>query len=207
MRNGARMDVEPRKVRRIRPLRWRDTRLWIGIGLVVSAMFIGARVLTVDSDRTLVWAATGDMAVGAAPSKVALVPVALGDAAALYLGAEQRPTGQLLIPIRRGTLIPRDALDSEVLDLSLRFVTVAVEPASAPPQISAGHLVDVWSTGEDGEATLVLDAMVVHDVAGEPGGVRTGIHVVLQVASAEVAPLLAAMRGGAIDLVAVPVRP
>jgi len=207
MRNGARMDVEPRRVRRLRPLRWRDTRLWIGIGLVVAAMFIGARVLTVDSDRTLVWAATGDMAVGAAPSQVELVTVALGAADSLYLGAEQQPTGQLLIPIRRGTLIPRDALHSEVLDSSLRVVPVAVEPASAPPQIAAGHLVDLWSTGEVGMANLVLDGVVVHEVAGEPGGVRTGIHVVLQVSSTEVAPLLAAMRGGVVDLVAVPVRP
>jgi hypothetical protein len=201
------MDVQPRKVRRLRPLRWRDTRLWIGIGLVVAAMFIGARLLTIDSDRTLVWAATGDMAAGAAPSQIELVPVALGAADSFYLGADQRPTGQLLIPIRRGTLIPRDALNSEVLDSKLRFVTVAVEPASAPPQIAAGHLVDVWSVGEDGVANLVLDGVVVHEVAGEPGGVRTGIHVVLQVASIEVAPLLVAIRGGAVDLVAVPVSP
>lgn len=207
MRNGARMDVEPRKVRRLRPLRWRDTRLWIGIGLVVAAMFIGARLLTVDDDRTLVWAASGDMAAGAAPSQIELVPVALGAADALYLGPDQQPTGRLLIPIGRGSLIPKNAIGSEMTDPGLRFVTVAVEPSSAPPQIAAGHLVDVWSTGEEGAASLVLDRVVVHEVAGEPGGVRTGIHVVLQVANTEVAALLGATRGGTVDLVAVPVHP
>jgi hypothetical protein len=207
MRNGARMDVEPRKVRRLRPVRWRDTRLWIGIGLVVAAMFIGARLFAGEDDRTLVWAATGDMAAGASPSQIELVPVALGSAQSMYLGPDQQPTGQLLIPVSRGSLIPRDALSSGVPDGRLRYVTVSVEPASAPPQIAAGHLVDVWATGESGVSTLVLDQVVVDEVAGEPGGVRTAITVVLQVVTTEVAPLLAATRAGAVDLVSVPVQP
>jgi hypothetical protein len=197
--------VEPRRVRRIRPMRWRDTRLLIGIALVVAAMFIGARLFTVDDGRTLVWAAAADMAAGAAPSQVELVSVALGAADSRYLGVDQKPTGQLLIPVRRGTLIARDAISTEAPDANLRYVTVAVEPANAPPNIAAGALVDVWSTDEEGIALLVLDNVVVHEVAGEPGGVRTGIQVVLQVSTTEVAALLIAARGGAVDLVAVPV--
>jgi hypothetical protein len=200
------MDVEPRRVRRLRPLRWRDTRLWIGIALVVAAMFIGARLFTVDDGRTLVWAASADMAAGAAPTQVELVSVALGAADPLYLGVDQKPTGELLIPLRRGMLIPRDAVSADARDVNMRYVTVAVEPANAPPNIAAGALVDVWSTDEEGIALLVLDQAVVHEVAGEPGGVRTGIQVVLQVTTTEVAALLAAARGGAVDLVAVPVQ-
>lgn len=201
------MDVEPRRVRRIRPLRWRDTRLWIGIVLVVASMFIGARLFTVDDGRTMVWAASADMAAGATPSQVELVSVALGSAESLYLEGQVRPTGRLLIPVQRGTLIPRSALATDVTDLALRYVTVAVDVANAPPSIASGALVDVWSVDEEGIAQQVLDRIVVDQVAGEPGGVRTGIQVVLQVTAGQVGALLAATRTGVLDLVAVPVQP
>lgn len=170
-------------------------------------MFIGARLFTVDDGRTLVWAASADMAAGAAPSQVELVSVALGAADPLYLGVDQKPSGQLLIPLRRGTLISRDAISTGATDANLRYVTVAIESANAPPNIAAGALVDVWSTDDEGTTLLVLDGVVVHEVAGEPGGVRTGIYVVLQVTTSQVAVLLAATRAGAVDLVAVPVQP
>jgi hypothetical protein len=195
--------MSERRVRRLRRVRWRDTRLWIGIGLVVAAMVLGSRLLSAGEERTLVWAATGDLAIGSAPNQIELVPVTLGGAEVAYFSADERPTGQLLSPVAAGALVPRSALIEP--DATVRFVTIGIEPAQLPPDLAPGQLVDVWVTTDESLTELVKPGVVVHAVNTESGGVRTGVTVVVQVAATDVGPLITAMRSGALDLVAVPV--
>jgi hypothetical protein len=192
-----------RRVRRIRALRWRDTRLWIGIGLVVGAMVLGARMLSAGEDRILVWAATGDMAVGAVPTQIALTPVALGAAAMHYFPADQPPTGRLAVPVTTGTLIPRDAVVSAIAEPPQRYVTVSIDASRLPHQLAPGQQVDVWSVDEGNQPALVLPSVLVEQVASDGG--RGAVSIVFRIDADDVGSILAPMRTETIDLVAVPV--
>ena len=188
-------------LRRVRPIRWRDLRLWFGITLVIAAMVLGAVVLRGDDQRTLVWRAVSDMAPGAAPMHVEPVLVSLGDAHDAYLVADEEPRGVLQVPISAGQLIPRAALTEE--RAVHHHVTLGVEAAHAPVNLQAGQLVDVWVTPEGGSASLVYPrGLVVHVV---DDAMRDGMHVVLATEPGEVAAVIAAVRTGSVDLVAVPI--
>lgn len=193
--------MKQHSLRRVRPIRWRDLRLWFGITLVIAAMVLGAALLRGDDERTLVWRAVSDMARGTAPMHIEPVLVSLGDAHNAYLAADSAPRGILQTPIMAGQLIPRAALaeNNEVR----HHVTLGVQAAHAPVDLQAGHLVDVWVTPEDGAASLVYTrGLVVHVV---DDAMRDGMHVVLAVDPADVAEVIAAVRTGSIDMVAVPV--
>jgi hypothetical protein len=182
-------------------MRWRDIRLWLGIALVVGAMMLGAALLSGDDDRVLVWQATADMAIGAEPIHKEPVLVALGSAQPAYLSAQTQPTGRLIMPVLRGQLIPKAALETGLDDRHL--VTVGVDTAHAPIGLAAGQLVDVWATNEAGETSMVLAKVGVAQVADD--GMRGGLQVVLDVPPMEISRVIAAVRTQAIDLVAVPV--
>jgi hypothetical protein len=191
----------PRKLRRLRPLRWRDVRLWLGIALVIAAMMLGAALLSGDDERILVWQATSDMAIGAEPIHVEPILVALGSAQAAYLSAQTKPTGRLTMPVTRGQLIPNAAIETGVDDGHL--VTVGVDLTHAPINLAAGQLVAVWATSEEGETSLVLPKLRVAAVADD--GMRGGLQVVLDVPPSDIPRVIAAVRTQVIDLVAVPV--
>jgi hypothetical protein len=176
-------------------------RLWFGIALVVGAMMLGAAVMSGEDDRTLVWQATADMAIGAEPVHVEPVLVALGSAQSAYLTAQSPPTGRLTMPVTRGQLIPKAALGPD--EPSTHLVTVGVDVAHAPIGLTSGQLVDVWGTAEDGEASLILSGVRVAQVSDD--GMRGGLHIVLDVAPADIPRVIAAKRTQAIDLVSVPV--
>lgn len=202
MRDAAAMTE--RRVRRIRTVRWRDARLWVGVGLVVTAMVIGARVLASGDDHILVWAAMSDMAAGSQPTQVEPVPVALGPSARHYFPADQPLPGRLLTAVTAGALIPRDAVTTDQWHRPHRFVSVVLDSARMPHRLAPGIRVDVWATNADEEPVLVLPDVLVEDIAEDRGGVRGGITVILNVAATDVGVLLAAIRGGEVDLIAVP---
>lgn len=197
--HAARM--KQHSLRRVRPIRWRDLRLWFGITLVIAAMVLGAALLSGDDERTMVWRAVSDMAPGAAPIHVEPVLVSLGDAHDAYLDADSIPSGVLQTPIMAGQLIPKAAIAES--NEARHHVTLGVEAAHAPVDLQAGHLVDVWVTPEDGPASLVYArGLVVHVVED---AMRDGMHVVLAVDPGDVADVIGAVRSGSIDMVAVPV--
>lgn len=193
-----------RRVRRIRPVRWRDARLWIGIGLVVGAMLIGSRLASGDDDRVLVWSATSDMSMGAEPTEIALSSVALGSAVRHYFPADQPPVGRLLTAIPSGALIPRQAVQSEGVGGPQRFITLAVEATRVPHQLTPGQRVDVWSSDADGIPILALPDVLVAHVTTDSGGLRGNVTVVVDVSPDEVGAILTASRSGVIDLIGIP---
>lgn len=176
-------------------------------------MFIGAHVLSQDSPTVTVWQASRDLSIGATPTHLQPVTVALGSVASDYVSVDVQPVGRLRIPITEGELLPRSALVTDTEQAS-RIVTIGVEPLHAPIDLASGDRVDVWSTAEQGASpvagpevlaalpTLVLANVLVEAVSVDSMGGQ--LAVVVRVAPDQVATLVQAARAGSVDLVSVP---
>lgn len=186
---------------------WRDTRVIVGVGLIVVCMLAGARLLAGGADTVTAWQATRDLAPGAVVSPDDVVAVAIPAAlAGAYADGSGLPTAALDRPLLAGEILPAVS-DGEIRDA--RWVTVPVEPLHAPVDLAPGERVDVWATpGADLGATpvpeLVLEGVLVSEVAVDGVGLGGEYGVVLEIEPREAAALLAALRSGGIDLVRVP---
>lgn len=171
-------------------------------------MLVGARLLSGGADTVTAWQATRDLAPGAvvAPDDViaVAVPVSL---TGVYADGAGLPTAPLGRPLLAGELLP---VPGETTGVDARWVTVPVEPLHAPVDLAAGELVDVWST-EGGDLgvvprpELVLEGVLVSQVAVDGVGLGGEYGVVLEIDPRAAAALIAAVRSGGIDLVRVPV--
>lgn len=186
---------------------WRDTRVVAGIALLVISVLVGARLLAGGDDTVMAWQATRDLAPGAvvSPDDVVAVAIPAGLAAA-YADGSGLPTSPLDRPLLAGEVLPAPA-DAQVVDA--RWVTVPVEPLHAPVDLASGERVDVWATdGTDLGAMpvpeLVLESVLVSEVAVDGVGLGGEYGVVLEIDPRDAAALLAAARSGGIDLVRVP---
>ena len=202
------------RAQRLRSPRWSDLRLWLGVGLLIVSMFVGARLLSQGSDTIAVWQAERDLSVGSREWELRPATVSLGAATSDYVPVTEQPTGMLRVPVAAGDLLPRSAL-GEPIDGPRRTVTVGVDPLHAPVGLAPGDVVDVWSTpaadsmigaeGESLEPRLVLANVSVEHVASDSLGVGGQMAVVLTVAPEQVPEVVRAGRIGAVDLVRVPV--
>ena len=195
--------------KRLRVVRWRDLRLWVGLAIMVVAMFAGAFLLSRGEQTTTVWRASSDLSIGSVPMATP-VTVALGEAQDQYLPAGEPLTGQLRWPVAAGDLIPRGALGYAPL-LDARLVTLPVDPLHAPVNLATGDIVDIWSTpaevagGITAKPVLVFSRVTVAEAAVDAVGIGGEIAVVVEVPADGAAQLVAAARSGLIDLVAVPI--
>jgi hypothetical protein len=200
---------------------WLDTRLVLGVLLVLVSVVVGARVLSSADRSQTVWAAARDLAPGTelAEGDLTRARVRLfGEDTQRYLsGRGGAPIGYVL---RRGVgvgeLLPFGALTGPGEDVAYRQVTVPVARGHLPPTLAAGAQVDVYVSPErKAGAPAVVDVeprLVVRNVTvllrpktgGFTGGGSTDEAVVLRVRPTEVPLLLAAMSAGRIDLVGVP---
>lgn len=208
--------------------RWLDGRLVLGVLLVLVSVVVGARLLSAADRSQLVWATTGDVAVGSQLTEADLKPVRVRLFASVdrYLDASGPPPVGYVVrrAVGAGELLPDDAL---VLpeDGPYRLVTVAVEAGHFPPDLRDEQEVDVWVTpsrpaaapaaspAPDLRAPLDLrgsqEVLARVAVATGPqteafrGGATTS-PVVLRVRKADVGLLVSAMSVGRIDLVRVP---
>jgi len=197
-----------RRAMRVSMPRWTDFRLWLGLTLVVGAMFAGAHLLSSDGDDVTVWQATRDLPGGAVIADLRPVTVSLGDAGDDYLTADEAVTGRMLWPVAAGELVPRRAVVADDLAGS-RLVTVPVDPLRLPPDLMPGDRVDVWSTPGDRADVVLLPQLIVPGVtvaslSEDTVGIGGEIAVVLTLAEADVSDVVAASRGGRLDLVSVP---
>ena len=186
-----------------------DARLWLGVALLMVSTVVGARVLSAGQDTVTVWQATRDLAGGSPPIDLAPVEVPRGLAGDRYARPGDRLDGVLRWPVTAGELLPASAVEPRGADPTRR-VTVSVDPRHAPPGVLPGDVVDVWSTARDtaaassGPPTQVMAAVSVAAVAPEDIGLSGEIGIVLEVPAEQVGALVAAARGGVVDLVAVP---
>lgn len=194
--------------RRIRPPRWLDLRLLLGVLLVLGSVLLGARVVGAADSTVPVWAATGDLAAGTelTPADLRSVDVRLGDAAGSYLSTGTRPEGRTLSrAVRAGELLPRSVLVevAELVQLAL-----PVQSGYVPPGLERGQLVDVYAVADpavgatgaaDGSVTLVVRKAPVQAISGRSEGVlstpTTAIQIVVAVAAVDAPEVLAAISG------------
>ena len=186
-------------------------RLWLGVGLLVASMALGGAILSSTDDTVTVWQATRDLSVGAPATD--LVPVEVGRAAAAagYVGPGDALEGVLRRPVAAGELLPRSALAAGSGE-PRRRVTVPVDPLHAPAGLQAGDVVDVWSTTREGtgdvsgsEPRLVLAGVMVASAPADDLNLGGEIGIVLDIPQERVPDVVAAVRAGVTDLVAVPV--
>jgi hypothetical protein len=207
---------------------WLDTRLVLGILLVLVSVVVGAKVLSSADRSATVFAAVRDLEPGATLHDGDLVAqeVRLDPAQVRRLvpvPADGRPpSGYVALRgITAGDLLLRSALVDE-RGTDLRQFTLNVEPGHAPPDLRGNQLVDVYVTPEvaggaplatgaspsPGRALsgpgsrLVLAAVAVASapVAGGFSG-RQDQAVVLNVAPRDVLTLVRAVAEGEVDLV------
>jgi hypothetical protein len=217
-RGAAPSPPAPQAVPGVRPGQRRGPRraTVLGIALVAGAVLLGARTVSAADRREPVWSLRTPLAAGSVVTPDALVPAmaAADQGLAAYVGA-----GAPLVP---GTRVRHDVAAGELLPVAAlvapggaddrRLVTVAVEPLHAPPELARGERVDVYLTPRDSGAgpaaaasTLVLrDALVADVPPPSDSAAADSMAVVLDLPAAQAARAVAAVRGGAVDLVRVP---
>jgi hypothetical protein len=174
---------------RLAPPSWLDTRLVLGVLLVLVSVVVGARVLSAADRSQLVWTTTRDLAPGAelTADDVVAMPVRLFGNAGRYLSAEQPPPVGYVLSRGLGAdeLLPRDALAAPGRDLDFRYVTVNVRPGNAPPDLRSGEQVDVYVTPEQrqsavaGESAPPVAGTAAATSAPAPPAPLTGSRLVL----------------------------
>lgn len=200
--------------RRVRPPRWLDLRLVLGVLLVLGSVLLGARVVASADATVPVWALTGDLATGTElrAGDLRAVEVRLGDAADAYLATSTRPEGRTLArTVRSGELLPRTALEemTELVQLAL-----PVQSGYVPPGLQRGQVLDVYAVADpaagatgvaDGRVSLVVGEAPVQAVSGRSDGVlsspTTVIQVVVAVPADDAPSVLGAIAGRALVVV------
>ena len=164
---------------RVRAPSWRDSRLLIGLLLVLVSTVLGSVVVARADDRVPVYAAKDDLAPGQrlTEADVVRVDVLLGDGAAGYLPADRPLSGDTwsLRALRPGELIPVTGVGSAAA-VEVQQVALLVDATSAAA-IAAGSVVDVYVNRPEEGTTVglptfagperVLEAVSVVRVAGE----------------------------------------
>jgi hypothetical protein len=194
--------------RRVRPPRWLDLRLVLGLLMVLGSVLLGARVVSAADATVPVWAAAGDLAAGTVltTEDLVAVDVRLDDAATSYLSTGTRPSGRTLArTVSGGELLPRSALaePDELVQLAL-----PVQAGYVPPSLQRGQLVDVYAVADpaagtpvaaDGSVTPVVASAPVQAVSGRSEGVlstpTTTVQVVVSVRADRAAAVLASVGG------------
>jgi hypothetical protein len=194
--------------RRVRPPRWLDLRLVLGVLLVLGSVLLGARVVSAADSTVPVWAAAGDLAAGTelTADDVVAVEVRLDAAADAYLSTGTRPEGRTLArAVGNGELLPRSALEEPA-----RLVQLAlpVQAGYVPPALDRGQLVDVYAVADpavgatgvaDGGVTVVVRRATVQAISGRSEGMlstpTTTVQVVIAVPAARAPDVLAAVGG------------
>ena len=185
--------------RRVRPPRWLDLRLLLGVLLVLGSVLLGARVVGAADATVPVWAAAGDLSAGSrlTADDLVAVDVRLDKAAQAYLDTGSRPEGSTLNrAVHAGELVPRSALagTAPLVELAL-----PVQAGYVPPSLARGQVVDVYAVADSGSGrttpagsvTPVVLKAPVQSVSGRSAGVLSSATTTLQVVVA-VAPEAAA---------------
>lgn len=207
-RDARRVPASPSGRHQERP-RWRDTRLLVGVVLVLLSVLAGAR-LVAGTDATSPWL-TVRTALPAGhvltDADLAPVDVRLDDASSSrYFRASSRQAllgRALTAPVPAGTLLPADAVTAGAAPAS-RVVPVVVA-AGRLPALRPGDRVDVYAlvTGaQPGADREVLVVAGVEYLGGEVLG-SGATAAQLRVAVADAIRVVAASRSERVDLVRV----
>lgn len=210
-------DLPTPVAKRLQRPSWRDSRLVVGVLLVLVSATLGAKLVASADDRVPVFVASGDLAAGDAVTGQSFkrVDVRLGEGAAAYVSAlVATPSGSFMLrDVRAGELVPVTAVGSADR-VTVQRLTVRVDAVSAMT-LARGTRVDVYvsdtPTGAPPDAkpkaVVALKAVAVADVRSSGGGFGSAAttSVQLYVPSAQVPTLVEAVDAGAkVTLVPVP---
>lgn len=171
--------------RRLQRPSWRDTRLVVGVLLVLLSVLAGARLISSFDDSIPVYAAARPLLPGqeVVADDLVVVNVQLGDAVDDYVdGASGVAAGTFALrTVGAGELVPVAALGS-AQQAQDKTVTVPVDPAAAST-LTAGAVVDVWVSRRDEDAAgeryldpeLLLERAVVAQVPSAERGLGMGV--------------------------------
>jgi len=199
----------PKAARLVAPS-WLNTRVVLGLLLVLVSVVVGARVFASADDSQGVWVATRDLAPGTtlAEGDLEQARVRLFDNGGRYLVASApKPVGYVLTRgVGADEFLPALGLRRpDELAQPLRDVSVPVEAGHLPGDLQTGQQVDVYVTAGPAAATrLVLAGVPVRLRPAEAGLSARSAGVVLSVPESDAAVLVAALQEGAVDLVRVP---
>lgn len=126
---------------------WRDSRLLVGVLLVLVAATLGARAVASADDRIPVWVAADDLVAGDSVTETSVrrVDVRLDDDMSAYLTADAVPAAGtfLLRDVPAGELVPRSAV-GQAGDIEVQRVTVRADAVSTTGLVR-GSRVDLSS--------------------------------------------------------------
>ncbi len=206
--------------RRIVRPRWTDTRLLLGVLLVLASVVVGSRVVASAQQARPVWAAARELPLGSVvrADDLVVAQVRLADSATRYLPVVGRPPTGLVVAraVGAGELVPAAALTQSPDQPSGHLVSVPVEVLHYPPGLDRGDVVDVFVSAAEGTASsgasgpsgpqrVLVHARVaeVDDPGERLGGGGAAAAVVLSVPDGDVPAVIGAIRSGAVDLVLV----
>jgi hypothetical protein len=153
--------------RRAQQPRWRDTRLLLGLLLIIASVVVGARFVG-GATRTSQWlSVTRSLPAGHVLTVSDLIPVKghlAGSAGHHYFtaAASQLVGRTLARPLSSGELLPSDALSSGAAPAS-RVVPVLVKAGRLPALVAGDH-VDVYVLSRAAGAAAGREVRVLTDV-------------------------------------------
>ncbi|EWT00827.1 hypothetical protein N865_13410 [Intrasporangium oryzae NRRL B-24470] len=147
---------------------WRDSRLVVGILLVLLSATLGAKAVASADDRTPVYVAADDLVAGdrVTASSFTRVDVRLGEGVVAYLPADApAPEGSYLLrDVRAGELVPRSAVGAPDA-VRVQRVTVRSDTGSTAGLVR-GSRVDVYVTPKTGSGLDDADPVTRKLLAG-----------------------------------------
>jgi len=188
------MSAKPALTRRI------DSRLIIGILLVVVSMAAVAGIVLASHHTRTVYVASDNLAPGEplTEERLALVEVRVDDTTPLYLGPDRLPSEPIVITraVGAGELIPLSALGAA--DQSTASVVVTLT-SSPPSGVDAGSRVELWvappgeRAGEYADPSVVVpDATVVRRLESDRLVGTNTVELELRVPKSQLQQVLAA---------------
>lgn len=168
--------------KRLQKPSWKDSRLVVGVILVIAATTLGAKVVASADDREPYLVAVENLVAGEPVTAASFqrVDVALGESPGRYVSAAvPLPEGKILLrDVMAGEFVPTAALGAPG-DVDVQRVTVPAD-AQSTAGLERGHRVDVYVTpdatrrvtddSEPRRTSRLLQAVAVVDVRAHDGG-------------------------------------
>lgn len=168
--------------KRLQKPSWKDSRLVVGVILVIASTTLGARLVASADDRMPYFVAVDNLVAGETVTAASFqrVDVALADSLGRYVAADAPvPEGRIMLrDVLAGELVPTAALGAPG-DVEVQRVTVTAD-AQSTAGLERGHRVDLYVTpdatrrvtddGEPRRTSRLLQAVAVVDVRAGDGG-------------------------------------
>ena len=174
----------------------KQPRVLAGVLLVLGAALIGGLLWNATTDTDDYWVLAHDVVAGTPVTQadLSVSSAAIPDGAAVVRAVESVPEGAVWGADHgaRAFVSPQ----SWATEFATRLeVPIRVQAGDSPVDLAAGDHVDVWITGEDGAASLVLSSVRVADVGRSAASSEETVLVSLaESPSPEVVGRLAAGR-------------